>query len=240
MDETVNCAQCKHRIERSVCGCSQSPYYNHKVEQGTGSCEKFLNNPAQDHFERAITEALAEEGTGKEIEEFEKALQLGLPQDDEIHARFNLGTGILSKILGEWQADSFKFKWALAEMEAAVKIDGQGKYGYFSDPLNACCLQHLASAYKTVSGSIQESEGIDSAISYMEQKRHLFDYLENPPSLLLLNLGELYREKNDVPRAREIFMKILEIPETCMGQIHASIQQSAEKQARKLQSEEKK
>ncbi len=263
MSEEVKCARCKHKIERSVCGCSQSPYYDKKVEP-SGYCEKFLVSPAQDHLSRAQwAGAIGQEGNdremdelekavlaqcpygaevvGKEIEELEKALQLGgLPQDDEVFARFHLGFAILAKMRGEWQADSPEFKRALAEMEAAVKIDGQGKYGFFSKPVEARLLQHLASAYSTVSSSIQEREGIDSAISYMEQKRHLFDYLGNPPSFLLLSLGELYRDKKDVPHAREVFRKILEIPETCMGEMHAKFQQSATEQLRELQSEDKK
>jgi hypothetical protein len=239
MSEELKCARCKHKIERSVCGYPQSPYYNKKVEP-SGYCEKFLVSPAQDHFTRAAVEALAE--SGKDIEELEKALQSGgLPKDDESRVRFFLGEAILAKIRGERQADSPEFKRALTEMEEAVKIGGQGGYEYFSDPLNAFRLQHLASAYMTVSNSIEEREGIDSAITYLEKKRRLFDYLENPPSLLLLSLGERYRDKKDVPHAREVFTKILEIPETsCMGEFHAKIQQDAMEHIRELQAEDKK
>lgn len=249
MSEKIKCSRCKYRLPKLVCGCPESKYYNQKIEH-TMSCEYFINNPAQGLFSEALVksaildspeqnEQLAREVIGK----FEEALRLGLPQDDEMIARFSLGQICLRfawpKQPGSRPSNQEVMR-AIKEMEASVIIDSQGGYGYFLNRINSARLQTLAAAYGAISQRIQEEQGTDSAIAYVQQKLELFNYLPGPPSLLLLNLGELYESKGQTANARTIFMKVLERAENPVDDIDSDVRKSIENRIQETKSQEKK
>lgn len=249
MPEKIKCSRCKYRLPKLVCGCPESEYYNQKIEH-TMSCEHFVNNPAQGLFSEALVksaildspeqnEQLAREVIGK----FEEALRLGLPEDDEMIARFSLGVDCFQlprHIQPVSPPSNQDLTRAIQDMERAVIIDSQGEYGYFLDPLNATRLQTLAAAYVAVSQRTQEKQGTDSAIAYVQQKLELFNYLPSPPSLLLLNLGELYESKGETSHARTIFMRILERAENPVDDIDSDVRKSARNRIQETKSEKKK
>ena len=90
MNAKNQCYRCKHKIPMQICGSSQSRYYNKKIEP-TDSCDYFLENPAQDYFNLGLAKSLEPETKIDAIHEFETAIRLGLPEDDEMDARFFLG-----------------------------------------------------------------------------------------------------------------------------------------------------
>jgi len=208
MSDDIKCSRCEYKIPREICGSSESPYYNKKIEPN-GSCSYFLINAAQDHFEEGLHKLLSEDKVSA-IKEFEMAIKLGLPQDDEMLARFFLGEcywGISSRAL---EGDIYQ-KSSIEEMEKAVLIDYQGGYGYFSEKTNRARLQSLDIGYAFQARSIREKEGDNAAIAYLQQKLKLLDYLPTNPMLtMLFDLGSLYGEKGENSIARECYKKILE------------------------------
>lgn len=203
--EGSECRRCKHKMPKEICGSSQSPYYNQVIES-TNSCSYFLENPAQDHFMMGLRKKIDALDQGiptspEAAREFETAIKLGLPHDDEMMARFFLGESL--KSLNESEAAN--------QMEKAVMMDFEGGYGYFLEPINRARLKRLDILYALVSHSIQEKEGIDAAIAYLKEKLPLFDYLPSTPGLhMLLRLENLYYEKGEIEHARESCKKILE------------------------------
>lgn len=249
MPEKIKCSRCKHRLPRMICGCPESEYYNHKIEHTT-YCEHFVNNPAQDHYSKAlVSTAFLEESEQHEqkakemIAELKEALKIGLPKDDQVRAKFMLGGTYYAllrhKARQAWPM-SQELKRAIEEMEAAVIIDSQEGYKYFLEPINSARLQTLAAVYVAVSQQTQEEQGTDSAIAYVKQKLELFNYLPGPPSLLLLNLGELYESKGQTANARTIFMKVLERAENPVDDIDSDVRRSARSRIQETKSGEKK
>ncbi|MBI3756151.1 MAG: hypothetical protein HY265_08335 [Deltaproteobacteria bacterium] len=207
MSEKNQCYRCKYKIPKEICGSSQSPYYNQKIEP-TNSCDYFLENPAQDYFNLGLAKSLEPETKVEAIHELETAIRLGLPEDDEMSARFLLGEAYA---LFGGEPDSQELSESINQMEKAVLMDSQGKYGYFSEPINRARLAKLDLGYVMKARSIQNKEGADDAISYIHQKLQLFDYLHSSPMLhLLLELGNHYAEKGNKELASVFYKKLLE------------------------------
>ena len=211
--EETKCSNCKHRLPRRFCGMPESPHYNQKTEL-TDSCDYFLKNPAQDNYMDGLKLAFADSHIDA-IMELEKAISLGLPHDDEMEARFILGTSYVGLVNLEPPTDEFvasrEFSESITQMERAVVIDREGEYGYFLEPFNRARLVQLDKGYLLVGRSIQEKEGDNAAIAYLEQKLQVFDYLKSNPMLsTLLGLGVIYAELGDKEHARECFKTIVE------------------------------
>jgi tetratricopeptide (TPR) repeat protein len=214
----VKCGHCKHRLPRKICGCPEGPKYNQQIEMGE-SCEFFLHNPAQPMYSEALAmlvfaEADDEQLT-KAIETLDRAIELGLPEDDEIWARFTSAQHKSERAYRqspENAGNSSEFLGGLQQMEKAVITDARGEYGIFSEPIYKMQLSSLAAGYGMVKDSIRHNKGVEQATAYLEEKLHLFDYLSIPPLLLLLALGELYEDKRDIESARRTFRRILEAP----------------------------
>jgi tetratricopeptide (TPR) repeat protein len=239
MSTKIKCSRCKYKLPKDVCGCPESKYYNQKTEP-IGSCEHFVNNPAQELYVEALKElfdldAKQNKQLAKEvIGNLEQALGLGLPEDDEIAARFFLGE-LYYQLTAE-QPSNQELTRAIQEMERSVIIDSQGGYEFFLDPFNSSFLQTLACAYMKVSWRIKKEQGIDSAIAYIKQKLGLFNYLPNPPSMLLIELGELYKSKGETSDARTIFMRILERAEDPADERESEIRKFARSRIQEMES----
>jgi len=208
------CSRCKHKLPRDVCGSSESPYFNQKIDPGN-SCDYFLENPAQVHFANGLNESILG-NVNEAINEFETAIELGLPNDDEMVAKFFLGE-LYWDIFRSGEGDIYQnvikpeFSKSVNLMESAILMDSQGGYGYFADKPNRSRLKNLDLAYTFEARAIREKEGIDAAIAYLQQKLRLFDYLSTTPMLtMLLDLGGLYSEKKEKELARECYKKIIE------------------------------
>jgi hypothetical protein len=244
----VKCGHCKHRLPKKICGCPESPRYNQQIGMGE-SCEFFLHNPAQPLYSKALAMLVVaerdekgerdEKQVSKMIEALDNAIKLGLPEDDEVFARFTLGQLKFERVCKQLpeSTDSPEFLHGLQQMEKAVLTDSQGKYGMFSEPHYRWQLSSLAAAYGMVKNSIWQQKGINQAIAYLEEKLHLFDYLSAPPLLLLLALGELYMDKRDTELARQTFGKILEVPVTPADECEADVRESAKHQLKALDSQ---
>jgi len=224
-----------------MCGCKESPHFNETM-YGSGFCDHFVNNPAQDLYSEAlVTLVLLGSSEQHELEardviaKLEGALKIGLPQDDEMNARFSLGETYFKllryKPKEAWPM-SYELRRAIQEMEASVIIDSQEGYGHFHEPIYSARLQTLAAAYTKVSQQTQKEEGPDCAIAYVKQKLGLFNYLSSPPSLLLLNLGELYESKCEWGYAHTIFMKILDRAENPVDDIDSDVRRVARRRIR--------
>ena len=169
------------------------------------------------------------------ITKLEDALKIGLPQDDEMVARLVLGETyykLLRYKPKEACPMSHELRRAIQEMEASVIIDSQEGYEHFHEPINSARLQTLAAAYVKVSQRIQEEEGPDCAIAYVKQKLEFFNYLSSPPSLLLLNLGELYESKCEWEYAYTIFMEILDRAENPVDNVDSYVRRAARSRIR--------
>jgi len=217
------------------------------------SCEFFLHNPAQPLYSQALALSVlingpietneAEAAEAEIIEKFESAISLGLPEDDESYAKFTVGESHFQRAYRLSPENTFspEFSRGLEQMEKAVSTDSQKEYGIFSQPIHQAQLRTLAAAYLAVKDSILKQKDIDVAIAYIEEKLHLFDYLSNPPLLLILGLGELYVQKGDMARARQTFRRILQAPILISGDEHeTNVRKAAEKQLESLESKDTK
>jgi len=182
--------------------------------EATDSCNAFVANPAQEHFTGGIVVRF-EENPARAIEEHEAAIRLGLPEDDEMHARFFLGEAYLHSLhgrpVGEFGA-SREFDRALENMERAIVIDERGQYGLFAETVNRARLRTLDSGYALRARTIYDRDGADAAIAYLQNKLSLFNYLSSTPALnVLLTLGNYYgNDKHDNGQAAACYRRLLE------------------------------
>jgi len=241
----VKCAHCKHRLPKKICGCPKSSRHNQQIDM-LDFCDFFEQNPAQPLYSQALIKAaLGDEEleVAEGIEGLETVIRLGLPEDDESYARFVVGRYYYElayrRSLGSIHTSEFSN--GIEQMEKAVLMDSQGGYGIFSQPLHKAELPSLAAAYLHVKDSIRQEKGIEPAIAYLEEKLHLFDYLPSPPLLLLLGLGELYRDKSNTDMARQTFTRILQTPVSPVDDEHeANVRKGARHQLQSLDSRDTK
>ncbi|HEV2964968.1 MAG TPA: CFI-box-CTERM domain-containing protein [Candidatus Angelobacter sp.] len=209
------CGNCKHKQSRSICGNPQSPHFKEQVES-TWHCGFYLESPAQELLKEASLKSLADDSTAG-MEDLKKALQHGLPEDDELFARFVLAEGYVdiavaskARLSAEQLVASPEFLEALNQAEQAVLIDRQGQYQYFSEPLNRARLRPIDEFYNLAGLVLKDSKGIDSAIAYLQQKIGLLSFLSTTPLLLTtFTLGSLYLEKGQNESAAACSRNIL-------------------------------
>ena len=206
----AKCLDCKymelHVGYPSICNCKESPNYNQKVEAGDG-CRYFEEYPAQDYCTKARAAAIKEDWT-EAITNFEQAIQLGLPPRDEVLSLAFLADLYLSlgeeTIRGEqnfeneeaWEQNDTITK-GINHFEKALTLDARNMkrfreeyttpiMGY--DPLRHVLFGRMGNAYAFRSYAIKRKRGIDAAISYLQEKLKLLDYL------LETFMGDIYFE----------------------------------------------
>lgn len=213
MSAEAKCSNCKHRRARNICSALHSPHRGRRVE-ATDGCEYFLENPAEEHFTNGIVASLSEDQPSREVDELEKAIALGLPEDTEMQAHYFLGIAYrkisakagfsLTEMVG-----TARFARALSEQEKALRIDRQGAYGYFERPLGRGLLQDFDSLCVLRSRSIASEQGPGLSIAFLEQQLRLCDYLSTSPLLkVLLELGNLYADRGEKVKSAACFEQI--------------------------------
>lgn len=149
------------------------------------------------------------------VDDYEAALRLGLPLDEEMQTRFFLGESyacLINKQLSA--ADSLaepELQQAIGNMERSVVIDRETQAGYFQSSLNRARLKDLDTCYAIFGTCLKEVSGPEAAISFYESKLPLFDHLRTTPLLMvLLQLGALYNNhRHDEPRARYCYQTMV-------------------------------
>ena len=185
----MKCSDCVYKKTFSICGNDNSPFYNKEVRP-TQSCGFFKENPAQIHFSDGLKNILSDNIEGA-VNQFELALEGGLPEDDEVLARAHLGGAYPN--LDKWD-DGYK------HIEKAIMLDSQEKLNVFKghemDRLSTFCQFSVICSLK--SREIKEKSGIDSAISFIQEKLKLVEYLPGKymPGLHY-ELSTLYLDKAD-------------------------------------------
>lgn len=220
-DIKVKCGLCKHRLPKEICGCPESPYYNQRIDM-SGSCDFFEHNPAQSLYSSALArcvlisgdEELRAELETEVLKDLETAIELGLCEDDEVYAKFTWGQHHLTRTYQQSSGDidDPELSRGAEHMEQAVLMDSKGGYGVFSEPVHTAELRYLGAAYVLFSSSIKERDDLDSAIAYLEEKLHVFDYLPTPPLVMLQTIGEMYADNGDPQSKQQIATRILETP----------------------------
>ncbi|HKV93124.1 MAG TPA: hypothetical protein VJW20_11315 [Candidatus Angelobacter sp.] len=171
-------------------------------------------NPAQIHSTNASVLSL-EERTADAIKEFEMALQLGLPQDDEMKDHFFLGglyldTLMSSGISGRDFSASPLFAKAISEMEKALVMDREGGYQYFFEVLNRARLRRLDLLYTLAANSILEHQSRKAAIAFLQRKTGLCVYLPTCPLLnVLFNLAAFCSAEGQTESAKICLKNLL-------------------------------
>lgn len=217
MERPTQCSRCQHRKERFVCGWTASPFHG-RVVQRTDTCESFLASAALDALNDGIVLVLGDdsvEGQTAAAADFEKAISLGLPSDEELQARLCRGECLFALVRLKYSEDNVTLEQlaaapevveGLAEMERAVTIDREQEFGHFEDPVERARLETLDVAYDVALPSDS-----DAAIAYLVSKTQLLAYLSTTPLLRChLALGNLYKEhKKDDQAALECYRKLL-------------------------------
>lgn len=158
------------------------------------------------------------------IQRFKTAVNIGLSKNEEIETRLLIGETQYYMELQDKKPFEF-LSHGVTEMERAVKADEEQEYRYFSNLKHRRRLQLLDSLYAMQAITIAKEEGIDSGISYLQNKVVLF---KAPPDLtkdimtlvkelpdggvwfkVLLftftRLGQLYERKGDYNEAERAF-----------------------------------
>jgi hypothetical protein len=214
MAAEAKCANCKHRGARNICAEAHSQHHGRQVEP-TDTCQYFLENPAEEHLANGLVAALADDRVTEEIHELEQAIALGLPADSEMHAHYFLGVayGKAASRKGlpvEQMVRTPEFAKAMGEQETAVRMDRDGAYGYFKDPLGRGLLQSLDNLFALASRRVASEQGPQAAAAFLEDKMRLGDGLTTSPFLgSLLELGNLYAEGGAKDRAALCFQRVV-------------------------------
>lgn len=190
LEPNVSCAYCLHRGSKNVCGSQQSPYFGRTIKH-EDQCKSFANNPAQLHLIRAMFMDEYADRFGLDqrqaVAEFKKAIETGLPKDDEVRARLCIGklldvwTQSLDLDLPEW-VNLPETGQAINDIEAALMLDREGGFGFFAEPKNRYQLRRLDLMYLAKGGvlSIEKGQGESTsdaaAIEYWERKLPLCEY----------------------------------------------------------------
>jgi Double zinc ribbon len=209
-----SCADCKHRQPRFICGSPASPRYQQTVD-AADSCDSFLLNPAIQHETNGLTYALEGGRNEEAVREFQTAISIGLPQDDELSSRFSLAGLLLDLAVNQCNSveqllSSPLFNSAVEEGEKAVQIDRDARYGYFSQPLHRAQLRRLDSMYILIADSIAEKQSGAAAIKFLQPKIGLSAYLPSTPFLqTLMKLGEFYLAENQKGSAKVCFANLV-------------------------------
>lgn len=191
MTALPQCSDCKHQMARKMCGCPESPLYR-KTTEPKDHCGQFVSDPARVLYMEAVLLALATNRAEAGLSRLEEALALGLPEDDEIAARFMVGEAFKERIANadtpaaELGPDHPEVRRALDEIERAAVIDRNGAYGYFEQALNRARLQQPDYLYKLVAVNVANSAGDAAALQFADRALATFDYLRTPPLLNLL------------------------------------------------------
>jgi hypothetical protein len=211
----VKCGNCKHKGSRRICEGPESPRFKQKVEL-TDRCDFYAESLAQGRLKEASIKSLADHSTAG-IEDFKKAIELGLPEDDEMFARLHLASGYADVAVAtkdelsvEQLVASVPYLEALKHTEKAISIDRQGQYGFFSEPLNRALLRPFDEFYNLTGLVLKDSEGIEPAVTYLQQKIGMLSYLPSTPLLLTtLTLGNLYLEKDQKENSAACYRNIV-------------------------------
>jgi hypothetical protein len=214
MNDDSNCTDCKHLQAHHVCGCVQSPLFGKKVGKDD-RCDYFVLNPAQAEYCDALKVMLETNSSAAGIPKLRRSLELGLPEDDELSARFALSDGYReivgnSNLSAEEMARRSEFAQAIEECEKAVEIDRRGGYGYFAQPLNRARLFRVNFLYQLRARLIEKERGNREAIEFVEKKLELFQYLPSTPLVFLLGyLAQRYRDNGQLEKSRACLQCII-------------------------------
>ena len=207
------CSDCHHRQSRFICGCHASSFYNQTV-QPENSCEHFSYNPGQDYMADGLKFSLADE-PGLAVVKFRQALEHPLPEDDQLAALSLLSDAYVDLITAKGPIDgavnSEEFRFALEHMAAAGRLDSKANLGYFGDPVNRARLSRFDVLVSFMGDNIQDKEGVEAAVRFLEEKIAIFDYLPtNPLISSLLAAGCLYVDQKKPELAAACFRRVLQ------------------------------
>jgi tetratricopeptide (TPR) repeat protein len=212
--EEQRCSRCKNLQPRRVCGEQRSPYFQAKIDP-KGRCDFFVLNPAQVYWKNGMIDALRGDRDAAAAAAFEAAIRAGLPQDDELAARFALGEQYKQLVFNsgmEWQqcVSSRQFEEAIRQIGEALKIDREGGYGYFAELLNRGRLRTFDLMCMLDADAILERGDRPGAIAYLQHKVGLCSYLASCPLLnVLLKLGGLYLDEGRLESAQIMFTNVV-------------------------------
>jgi hypothetical protein len=160
-------------------------------------CQYFKVNPAHGYLSEAARRIIRREGPSETIVGLqETAIRMGLPEDDEVWARMRLAGQYseMARRKGE-DARGVHYCAALKQVELAVKLDSRRNYGFFEEPFERGGLPLFAAAYTLRAHTIDDEDGADAAISYLEDKLSLFQHVRGDPMWqMIFALGCLYLE----------------------------------------------
>ena len=213
MDHQAQCSDCRHVQARLVCGCPRSPHAG-RTMAATDRCACFDLNPASVLYWEALQLVLEKDSSAVGVDLLERALTIGLPQDDELAARFSVGEGYIECIANSQEpaatkgADHPYVRRALEEIAKAAAIDRGGKYGYFAEPLNRARLEQPDCLCLLVAINVGNAQGDTAAVQFIDRTLSLFSYLPSTPLLHLLERKAEILEVSDSPAAAQ-FLKDL-------------------------------
>jgi hypothetical protein len=209
------CSRCKHIQAKRMCGNPQSLHFT-KIVDPSGRCEHFILNPGTDFYTEALVKMLCTNSSASGIADIERALDYGLPEDDEVGARFSLAEGYIEILANSTSEEDTRlttrpeFGKVLSELKRATTLDRDKDFGYFMQPLNRARMAKLNLFYQYALGIIKRENGPVSAIAFAQEQIHTFGYLPSTPLIYLLeDAAQLYSEIGQTEGARSCLRAIL-------------------------------
>ena len=160
----------------------------------SGRESRRLNDP--DDFEKSLTTILSDQGSAEErIEILGKALQSGLPLDDEIKTHAFLGAELFITGNDEEAIDHYEKGLGLSINSITM----------FRDEAMVLLYRKLCHKYVSMARTIGEERGPKEAFAFLETKAVMLQDLSSPG--FCVELANLLANKGDIEKASIYFVK---------------------------------
>lgn len=213
----TKCSRCKYLAPRKKCARCDSPFFTRSVEP-THVCPRFELNPAQDYWTQATVHVIKEDASKETITQLiEAAIQGGLPEDEDVLARTFLASNYADLAFGR-HPDDFNaglsdplLSEAFKQVEHAVRVDVEQRYGVFSSGPNKAMLARFDACYTALICEVLEKRlSRDALLAYLKERDAFFGRVPGDPMIYLLEaLGIVYYNRGERQTAKAYFQRML-------------------------------
>ena len=213
----TKCSRCKYLAPRKKCACCDSPSFTRSVEP-THVCPRFELNPAQDYYSQATAHIIKEDASAETTTQLlETAVQGGLPEDEDVLARTFLASQYADLAFSR-HPDDFNagvcdplLSEALKQVEHAVRVDVEQRYGVFASAHNTAMLSRFDASYTAlICEVLDKTLSRDALLAYLKERDAFFGRVPGDPMIYLLEaLGIAYYNRGERQTAKVYFQRML-------------------------------
>ncbi len=213
----TKCSRCKYLAPRKKCACCDGQFFTRSVEP-THVCPRFELNPAQDYWSQATVHVIKEDASKETITQLlEAAIQGGLPEDEDVLARTFLASDYADLAFSH-HPDDFNaglrdplLSEALKQLEHAVRVDVEQRYGVFAPGPNRAMLARFDTCYTALICEVfDKTLSRDALLAYLKERDAFFGRVPGDPMIYLLEaLGIAYYNRGERQTAKAYFQRMV-------------------------------